>query len=134
MRHMSWIVTAAVLTLVGCGSSTSPYGGGSGGGGGGYGGGGNSGGGGSGTTITVGNDFFSPTPVTVAAGAVTFRWATPSHGHTLTWDSGPGTLPANTGTITSGSRTVTLQAGTYQYHCSIHGGPGTGMHGTIVVQ
>ena len=128
MRHMSWIVTAAVLTLVGCGSSTSPYGGGSGGGTGG------GGGGGSATTITVGNDFFSPTPVTVAAGAVTFRWATPSHGHTLTWDSGPGTLPANTGTITSGSRTVTLQPGTYQYHCSIHGGPGTGMHGTIVVQ
>ena len=128
MRHMSWIVTAAVITLVGCGSSTSPYGGGSGGGTGG------GGGGGSATTITVGNDFFSPTPVTVAAGAVTFRWATPSHGHTLTWDSGPGTLPANTGTITSGSRTVTLQPGTYQYHCSIHGGPGTGMHGTIVVQ
>ena len=128
MRHMSWIVTAAVLTLVGCGSSTSPYGGGSGGGTGG------GGGGGSATTITVGNDFFSLTPVTVAAGAVTFRWATPSHGHTLTWDSGPGTLPANTGTITSGSRTVTLQPGTYQYHCSIHGGPGTGMHGTIVVQ
>jgi plastocyanin len=43
-------------------------------------------------------------------------------------------LPANTGTITSGTRTVTLQAGTYQYHCSIHGGPESGMHGTIVVQ
>jgi plastocyanin len=128
MRHMSWIVTAAVLTLVGCGSSTSPYGGG------GSGSGGNGGGGGSGSTITVGNDFFNPTSVTVSAGSVTFRWATPSHGHTLTWDSGPGTLPANTGTITSGTRTVTLQPGTYQYHCSIHGGPGTGMHGTIVVQ
>jgi len=128
MRHMSWIVTAAVLTLVGCGSSTSPYGGGGGESS------GSGGGGGSATAITIGNDFFNPTPVTVPAGSVTFRWATPSHGHTLTWDSGPGTLPANTGTITSGTRTVTLQPGTYQYHCSIHGGPGTGMHGTIVVQ
>jgi plastocyanin len=125
---MSWIVTAAALTLVGCGSSTSPYGGGGGGGS------GSGGGGGSATAITIGNDFFNPTPVTVPAGSVTFRWATPSNGHTLTWDSGPGTLPANTGTMTSGTRTVTLQPGTYQYHCSIHGGPGTGMHGTIVVQ
>lgn len=121
MRYSSWIVTAAILSVVGCGGySTSPGGGG--------------GGGGSSATITVGNDFFTPTPNTVSAGAVTFRWATPSNGHTLTWDSGPGTLPANTGTITSGTRMVTLQPGTYQYHCSIHGGPGTGMHGTIVVQ
>ena len=119
MRNPSWIVTAAVLSLAGCGSSTSPDGGG--------------GGGGSSATITVGNDFFNPTPDNVSAGAVTFRWATPSNGHTLTWDSGPGTLPANTGTITSGTQVVTLQAGTYQYHCSIHGGPGTGMHGTIIV-
>ena len=123
MRYSSWMVTAAVLSLVGCGSSTSPYGGGGGGGG-----------GGSSATITVGNDFFNPTPNTVSAGAVTFSWATPSNGHTLTWDSGPGTLPANTGTITSGTQVVILQPGTYQYHCSIHGGPGTGMHGTIVVQ
>ena len=119
MRYTSWIVIAAFLSLGGCGSSTSPYGG---------------GGGGAAPTIAVNNDFFNPTPDTVAAGAVTFSWATPSNGHTLTWDSGPGTLPANTGTITSGTRTVTLQAGTYQYHCSNHGGPGTGMHGTIVVQ
>jgi plastocyanin len=70
----------------------------------------------------------------VAAGEVTFTWATPSSGHTLVWDSGPGTLPANTGTITSGSRSVTLQQGTYEYHCSIHGSRGSGMHGTIIVQ
>jgi plastocyanin len=121
MRDTSWIVTATVLSLVGCGGSTSPYGGGTGGGG------------GRATTITVANDFFNPTPDTVSAGAVTFRWATPSNGHTLTWDRGPGTLPANTGTITSGTRIVTLQPGTYDYHCAIHGGPGTGMRGTIVV-
>ena len=123
MRHATWILAAAAyLALAACGNSTGLYGGGSGSGSGG------------GSTITVNNDFFSPSSATVQAGAVTFTWATPSHGHTLTWDSGPGTLPANTGVITSGTRTVTLQPGTYQYHCSVHGAPGIGMHGTIVVQ
>lgn len=128
MRYVSWIVAAVSVALMAC-SSSPTYGD----GGGGSQGGGGGGGGGLATTITVSNDFFSPTPDTVSAGAVTFRWATPSNGHTLTWDSGPGTLPANTGTITSGTRVVTLQAGTYDYHCSNHGGPGTGMHGRIVV-
>jgi plastocyanin len=122
MRYASWIVTAALVASAACSNATSPYGGGGGGGG------------GHSTTIAVDNNFFSPTPDTVPAGQVTFTWATPSNGHTLTWDSGPGTLPANTGTLTSGSQTVTLVVGTYEYHCSIHGGPGTGMHGRIVVQ
>ncbi|HEU5260230.1 MAG TPA: hypothetical protein VFU41_02275 [Gemmatimonadales bacterium] len=116
------IMTIAVAGLAACGStySTGTPGGG--------------GGGGSSSTITVGNDFFSPTPDTVSAGQVTFSWTTPSSGHTLTWDSGPGSLPTNTGVLTSGTQVVTVQAGTYQYHCAIHGGPGTGMHGTIVVR
>ena len=108
----------ALATIAGCSSYGSPTGP----------------GGGSSSTITVGNDFFSPTPNTVSAGQVTFSWATPSNGHDVRWDSGPGTLPANTGVITSGTRVVTLQAGTYQYHCAVHGGPGTGMHGRIIVQ
>ncbi|HEV2672826.1 MAG TPA: hypothetical protein VGU74_17170 [Gemmatimonadales bacterium] len=129
--RLSILPALLVALAVGCGGGYGGPTGSGGGGGGGYGGGGSTSG--HVTTISVNNDFFSPTPDTVAAGAITFSWATPSHGHTLTWDSGPGTLPANTGTITSGTRTVTLQAGTYQYHCSIHGGPGTGMHGSIVV-
>lgn len=124
MCRTYWTGVFVMVSLAGCSSSTSPYDGGGGGGG----------GGGSSTIITVGNDFFNPTPNTVAAGAVTFTWATPSNGHTLVWDSGPGTLPANTQTITSGSRTVTLQAGVYEYHCSIHGSRGSGMHGSIIVQ
>jgi len=115
--------TAGVVLLAACGGSTSPYGGGGGGGGGGH-----------STTITVGNNLFTPTPDTVPAGQVTFSWSTPSNGHTVTWDSGPGTLPTGTGTMSSGTYVPTLQVGTYQYHCAIHGGPGTGMHGTIVVQ
>jgi plastocyanin len=65
---------------------------------------------------------------------VTFTWSTPSNGHSVIWDSGPGTLPTNTSVMSSGSYSPVLVAGTYQYHCSVHGGPGTGMHGTIVVQ
>ena len=135
MRRTYWTGVFLAGVLAGCSGSTSPSdeGGGGGGGGGGVGGGGG-GGGGSSTTITVGNDFFNPTPNTVAAGAVTFTWATPSSGHTLVWDSGPGTLPDDVGFLTSGSRTVTLQPGVYEYHCSVHGSRSSGMRGTITVQ
>jgi len=113
-------ITTGLILLAACGSSTSPGGGGGGGGG------------GHSTTITVGNDFFDPTPDTVPAGAVTFTWATPSNGHNVTWDTGPGTLPTNSATMSSGTYSPTLQAGTYTYHCSIH--VAQGMRGTIVVQ
>jgi plastocyanin len=88
------------------------------------------GGGGHTTSLTVGNNFFSPTPDTVPAGVVTFTWSTPSNGHNVTWSTGPGTLPANSTTKTTGTYQATLQNGTYTYHCTIH----SGMSGTIVVQ
>jgi plastocyanin len=132
---MTAVGAMGLALLTACGSSTSPSSGGGGGGGGGYGGGGGGAGGGHTTTITVGNNVFTPTPDTVAAGQVTFTWSTPSNGHTVTWDSGPGTtLPAGSGQKSSGTYAATLQAGTYQYHCENHGSPGSGMHGTIVVQ
>ncbi len=109
--------------LAACGSSTSPYSGGGGGGG---------GGGGHSTTITVSDNTFAPTPDTVSAGQVTFSWSA-TNTHNVTWDSGPGTLPANSTDKSSGTYPATLQAGTYQYHCTFHGGVGTGMHGTFVV-
>jgi plastocyanin len=130
-RTLGALTAVGLALLAACGSSTAPSSGGSGGGGGGYGGGG---GGGHTTTIMVSNNVFTPTPDTVAAGQVTFSWSTPSNGHTVTWDSGPGTLPAGSGLKSSGTYAATLQAGMYQYHCEIHGGPGSGMHGTIVVQ
>jgi plastocyanin len=83
--------------------------------------------GGRSTTITVSSNFFSPTPDTVAAGTVTFSWS--SGTHNVTWDSGPST-PANSGDKSSGTHAVTVQTGTYDYHCSLHGG----MTGRIVVQ
>ncbi len=113
-------LVAGLVLAAGCGNSTSPYGGGG-------------GGGGHSTTITVGNNLFSPTPDTVAAGTVTFSWATPSNGHNVTWDTGPGTLPTSSATMMSGTYAVPLQAGTYTYHCTIHVAQ-YGMRGTIVVQ
>jgi plastocyanin len=83
--------------------------------------------GGRSTTITVNNNFFNPTPDTVAAGTVTFSWS--SGPHNVTWDTGP-TTPANSGNKSSGTHPVTVQTGTYTYHCSLH----SGMNGTIVVQ
>lgn len=86
--------------------------------------------GGRSTNITVGNNFFSPTPNTVPVGQVTFNWSTPSNGHNVTWQTGPAPLPANATTRSSGSFQVTLQAGTYTYHCTLH----SGMNGTITAQ
>ena len=86
--------------------------------------------GGHSTSITVTNNSFNPTPDTVAAGQVTFTWSNASNSHNVTWLTGPGTLPANSSTMTSGTYQPTLQAGTYTYHCTIH----AGMNGTIVVQ
>ena len=127
MRKRTILVIAVYATLMGCSSNSPTYGGGGGGGGGGT-------TGGHTTSLSVKNNLFSPTPDTVSAGTVTFTWSTPSNGHSVIWDSGPGTLPTNTSVMSSGTYSPTLVAGTYQYHCSVHGGPGTGMHGTIVVQ
>lgn len=87
-------------------------------------------GGGHSTTITVDNNFFNPTPDTVPAGNVTFTWAAGAVLHNVTWDSGP-TTPANSGNKSSGDHVVTVQQGTYGYHCTIHGAT---MSGVIVVQ
>jgi plastocyanin len=88
------------------------------------------GGGGHTTSLTVGNNFFSPTPDTVPAGVVTFTWSTPSNGHNVTWSTGPAPLPTNSNTQNSGTYQATLKNGTYSYHCTVH----PGMNGTIIVQ
>ena len=87
------------------------------------------------TTVQVQNNFFQPTPDTVAVGTfVRFAWAG-GVGHNVTWDNGPIPLPSDSPTQTSGTFTVRLtQLGTYNYHCTIHGTPGAGMHGTLVTQ
>jgi plastocyanin len=91
---------------------------------------GNGGTGGRGNSITVSNNSFRPTPDTATAGVVTFTWTNASNSHNVSWLTGPGTLPANSGTMTTGTYAPTLQAGTYTYHCTVH----QGMNGTIVVE
>jgi plastocyanin len=86
--------------------------------------------GGHGNAITVSNNVFNPSPDTAAVGVVTFTWSNASNGHNVTWLTGPGTLPANSTTKTSGTYDATLAQGTYTFHCTVH----AGMNGTIVVQ
>jgi plastocyanin len=89
--------------------------------------------GGHSTTITVANNSFSPTPDTIPAGNITFHWATGASTHNVSWDSGPGTLPAASGNKAGGDPdyVAALVVGTYNYHCLIHG---ASMSGKIVVQ
>lgn len=69
---------------------------------------------------------------------------TVSVGDTVTWTnqtSSVHTVTADGGSWNSGDvggngsfQRVFDQAGEYAYHCTYHGSPGSGMHGTIVVQ
>lgn len=86
------------------------------------------------TTISIGDDFFSPDSVTIHAGdQVKWAWGnTVVHNVTSTGSpsfTGSGSQGANTtyGPITFAS------TGVYRYYCTIHGTPTAGMKGVIVV-
>jgi plastocyanin len=84
--------------------------------------------------LSSGGNRFSPTELTVAAGTtVHFDWVGGFHDVT---SSGTPSFQ-NSGAPTSGPHTYDVSfttPGRYEYFCSIHGSPGAGMHGTIVVQ
>ncbi|HEY2375877.1 MAG TPA: plastocyanin/azurin family copper-binding protein [Gemmatimonadaceae bacterium] len=87
--------------------------------------------------ISVTNDYFDPISTTVAVGTkVTWTWNTCSSdgyggqtcvSHSVLFDDGASAPTQQQGTW---ARTFTV-AGTYKYHCTIHG---QAMAGTIVVQ
>lgn len=82
---------------------------------------------------SVGGVAFSPVTRTVASGT-TITWINGDGvAHTVTNDAGSGetfNLALGSGsTVTHPFNTP----GTYNYHCTIHGSPGAGMHGTIQV-
>ena len=84
---------------------------------------------GSGSTsnnVTVADNYFSPASTTVAVGAVTWTW-TGSMSHNVTFDDGNSSPTQATGTYT---RRFSV-AGTYSYHCTIHG---AAMSGTVTVK
>jgi plastocyanin len=85
-----------------------------------------------GTGVTVQDNSFNPSSRAVTAGqTVTWTWAG-SNQHDVTWDTGS---PAASPTQASGTYDRTFAtAGTYSYHCTIHGSAGAGMHGTVTVQ
>lgn len=84
--------------------------------------------------VAVSNNFFNPATTTISAGTfVKFTWGGGVN-HNVTWDGGPVPLPANSVTMSSGTYQARLTLpGTYTYHCTIHGAPGSGMAGSITV-
>jgi len=80
------------------------------------------------TSVTVQNDFFSPSCARVAVGGtVTWTWGSnASNGHNVTFATGQ-----NSATMTSGTFDRSFPtAGTFAYECTIH----QGMDGEIRVQ
>ncbi|MFN0094903.1 MAG: hypothetical protein ACKVVT_09010 [Dehalococcoidia bacterium] len=81
-------------------------------------------------TVTVNDNFFSPSQLSLPRGStVTWTWAGEAI-HDVTGPFGRSELQK------SGSFTLTFsQAGTFQYVCSVHNAPpATFMRGTIVIQ
>ena len=80
------------------------------------------------SSISVGNNFFSPSATTVAVGTtVTWTWATGDVQHNVTFDDGTHSNDQSNGSY---SRTFSA-AGSYNYHCTIHGA--AVMSGTVTV-
>ena len=82
--------------------------------------------------ISVADNAFSPSALTVDVGAtVTWEW-TGGSPHNVTW-VGPG-APAASATQTTGTYERTFDAaGSYDYYCTIHGTATSGMRGTVTV-
>ncbi len=89
--------------------------------------------------VTLGDESFSPATLNVAVGTtVTWKWTCSNDGygyttgcvtHTVTFDDGSNiaSAPQDSGTF---NRTFAA-AGTYKYHCAIHG---AAMSGSVVVK
>jgi len=78
--------------------------------------------------ISVGNNFFNPSSFSVATnGTVTWTWNSGGVEHNVTFDDGAASNTQGSGQY---QRTFTT-AGSYPYHCTIHGAKI--MSGTITV-
>ncbi len=82
--------------------------------------------------VSMRDNFFQQRVDTVAINGMVTWSNDGAVAHTSTSDAGTW----DSGSVSSGAtfaRQVT-QAGTFPYHCTFHGAPGTGMSGTIVVR
>jgi plastocyanin len=113
MRMLRFLGAAALIALAACNDMT-------------YGGGGATRGGRT-LSIQVKDNFYSVTPDTVAVDdSVTWTWAGSST-HSVTFAAGASSATQSSGTF----KRVFSPAGTYTYHCLVHG---TAMSGVIVAQ
>jgi plastocyanin len=87
-------------------------------------------------TVSVNNDSFDPPARTVTAGTmVTWNWPVGSVNHNVVPDD--GSTPSSSGAPSNGPDTHSFTfttPGTFGYHCTVHGAPGVGMSGTIIVE
>jgi plastocyanin len=110
------ILLAALVAAVGCGGDD------------------NGGDGGAGPEpegdIIVENNDFDPSSLEVAQGAsVVWAWSSGGVTHNVTFDDGE-----QSGNRASGTYTRTFAAaGTFPYHCTIHGSATSGMRGSVTV-
>jgi len=83
-------------------------------------------------TVEVRSNYYNPTnPLVAVGGTVTWNWI--DSGHSVTSDGSPAFTPnapvSNAGTTLG--PIVFATAGTYSFHCSIHGVAGTYGSGTM---
>ncbi len=82
-------------------------------------------------TVTVQNFSYSPSYLVVSVGdTVRFLWIDGNH-PTASDNAAFGSFQMNSSSTIHDL--VFTSAATYGYHCTFHGSPGSGMHGSIVV-
>ena len=78
---------------------------------------------------------FDPVDLTVAKNVAVKFTAKTTINHIIVFDTPVALGVTDIGAFSDGTVTRTFTTvGTFPYHCTIHGGVGTGMHGTIKVQ
>lgn len=80
--------------------------------------------------VLVRNDLFEPAELEVAPGrTVVWAWASGGRAHNVTFDDGEASGDRSSGTYQRAFAT----AGTFPYHCTIHGTATSGMRGVVTV-